>query len=84
MAAPELTKVEQAVLHILANHCGDEVSGRDLRGLLRGRGFRRSAPAFVFTMMNLEDKGVVECQEEVRTIGHIEFKERYYRLRQNR
>jgi hypothetical protein len=35
-------------------------------------------------MMNLEDKGVVECQEEVRTIGHIEFKERYYRLRQNR
>jgi hypothetical protein len=59
-----LTKVERAILDLLANYPGEEVSGRDLRGLLSNRGFRRSAPAFVFTMMHLADKGLIACREE--------------------
>jgi hypothetical protein len=75
-----LTKVEQAVLGVLASYPGEEVSGRELRGLLSNRGFRRSAPAFVFTMMNLADKGLVECREEVMVIDGVEVRDRYYRL----
>ena len=44
------------------------ILGGDLRGLLRSRGFRRSAPALVFTMLSLEDKGLVTCREEVRVV----------------
>jgi hypothetical protein len=72
---------EQAILDILAHFPGEEVLGRDLRGLLRSRGFRRSAPALVFTMMSLEDKGLVTCREEVRVIDGVEINERYYRGR---
>jgi hypothetical protein len=75
-----LTKVEQAILDILANYPGEEVSGRDLRGLLSQRGFRRSAPAFVFTMMNLADKRLIECREEVSVIEGVEVRDRYYRI----
>jgi hypothetical protein len=70
--------VEQAILDILTGFPDAEVSGRELRGLLRGRGFRRSAPALVFTMLGLADKGLVVCREEVRVIGGVEFTERYY------
>jgi hypothetical protein len=62
---PTLAQVEKAILEILANHTGEEVPGRELRGLLSKRGFRRSAPALVFTMMNLADKGLVKWREEV-------------------
>jgi repressor of nif and glnA expression len=78
--APVLTKVEQAILEILESHDGEEIDGRDLRGLLRRRGFRRSAPALVFTMMSLEDKGLVACREEVRDGDGVEVRDRYYRL----
>jgi hypothetical protein len=75
-----LTKVEQAILELLANYPGEEVSARDLRGLLSNRGFRRSAPAFVFTMMKLADKGLIECREEVSVIDGVEVRDRYYRI----
>jgi len=78
MTTPMLSKVEQAILDILADFGGEEVLGRDLRGLLGSRGFRRSAPAFVFTMMNLEDKGLVTCREEVRVVEGVEVRDRYY------
>jgi hypothetical protein len=74
-----LNMVELAILDILADSPGEEIPGWDLRGLLRSRGFRRSAPALVFTMMNLEDKGVVKCREVVRTVNGVEIRERYYR-----
>jgi hypothetical protein len=77
---PALTRVERAILDILANYPGEDVSGRDLRGLLSYRGFRRSAPAFVFTMMNLADKGLIECREEVSVIDGVEVRDRYYRI----
>ena len=78
MTTPALTNVEQAVLDILADFPGEEVQGRDLRGLLQRRGFRRSAPAFVFTMMRLEDKGLISCRQEVRVVQGLEITERYY------
>lgn len=78
-----LTKVEVAILEILDGFQGEEVSGRELRGLLQNRGFRRSAPAFVFTMMNLADKGLVTCREEVRIVDGVEIKERYYCIGSN-
>jgi repressor of nif and glnA expression len=76
-----LSKVEHAILELLASHDGGEVPGRELRGLLRRRGFRRSAPAFVFTMMNLEDKGLIECREEIFDMDGVEVRDRFYRIR---
>src|SRR4051812_38366086 len=76
---PALSPVEQAILALLDRYSGDEVSGRSLRSLLRGRGFRRTAPAFYFTMMRLEDKGLVLCREEVRVVEGLEVRDRYYR-----
>jgi hypothetical protein len=78
VTAPALSRVEQAVLGILESCPGEEVSGRDLRGLLRIRGFRRSAPALVFTLLGLEDKGLVTCREEVRVVEGVEIRDRYY------
>lgn len=75
-----LTRVEQAILAILESSLGEEIDERDLRGLLRSRGFRRSAPAFVFTMMNLVDKGLVACREKVREVDEVEIRDRYYRI----
>jgi hypothetical protein len=72
--------VEQAILNLLADFAGEEVPGRDLRRLLQKQGFRRSAPAFVFTMMNLEDKGWISCREEVRQVEGVEIRERFYGL----
>jgi hypothetical protein len=73
-----LSKVERAVLDLLAS--GEEVSGRELRGLLSKRDFRRTAPALVFTMLNLADKGLLECREEVRVMDGVEVRDRYYRI----
>jgi hypothetical protein len=73
-----LTRIEHAILGLLAS--GEEVSGRELRGWLTHRGFRRSAPAFVFTMMALADKGLVECREEVSMMDGVEIRDRYYRV----
>jgi hypothetical protein len=76
---PALSHVERAILDILGCSPEEEVQGRDLRGLLRSRGFRRSAPALIFTMLNLEDKGMVRCREEVRVVDGVEIRDRYYR-----
>jgi hypothetical protein len=81
MNAPALTGVERAILDILARFPGDEVPGRQLRGLLRSRGFRRSAPALVFTMMSLADKGLVFCREESGVVDGVEVRDRYYSSR---
>jgi repressor of nif and glnA expression len=78
VTVPTLTRVELAILEILENYRDDEIQGRELRGLLSNRGFRRSAPAFVFTMMSLEDKGLVTCREDVYCVDGLEIKERYY------
>jgi hypothetical protein len=73
-----LTRVEVAILEILEHYRGRDILERELRGLLQKRGFRRSAPAFVFTMMSLQDKRLVKCQEEVRLVEGREIKERFY------
>ena len=73
-----LAKVEQAILEMLASQSGEEVHGRDLRGMLTSRGFRRSAPALVFTMMSLVDKGFITCREEVRVVDGVEVRKPYY------
>jgi repressor of nif and glnA expression len=75
-----LAKVERTILAILNSYSDPEISGRVLRGLLSNRGFRRSAPAFYFTMMNLEHKGLVTCREEVRVVDGVEIRDRYYQL----
>jgi hypothetical protein len=79
VTAPTLTRVEVALVEILASYQGEEIRERELRGLLKRRGFRSSAPAFVFTMMALEDKGLVSCREEVNFLDGMAFSERYYR-----
>jgi hypothetical protein len=77
-----LTKIEQSILDILSDFPGYEVLGQDLRTLVHNRGFRRSAPAFVFTMQNLVDKGLVAYREEVRMTEMAEVRDRYYQIRQ--
>jgi hypothetical protein len=72
-----LSRIEHVILEILANHPDEAVSAREL---LSNRGFRRSAPAFVFTMMNLADKGLIECREEVIVISGGQVRDRYYRI----
>jgi hypothetical protein len=79
VAASPLTKIEHAILEILDIDPRHEILGRDLRSLVRSRGFRRTAPAFVFTMMSLEDKGLVNCREEIRIVDGVEITDRYYR-----
>src|SRR5262249_25955629 len=74
-----LTKVEQAILDVLATYPDEKISGRELRGRLSNRGFQRSAPALVFTMMNLADKGLVSCREEANVIDGVEVRQRFYR-----
>jgi hypothetical protein len=74
--------VEHAILGLLASYPGEWVPGRQLRTLLSNQGFRRSAPAFVFTMMGLEDKGLIDCREEVGVVDGVEIRDRYYRTRQ--
>jgi len=78
VTALTLTKVEVVILAILEHYQGDEILGQELRRLLSRRGFRRYAPAFIFTMMSLEDKGLGRCREEVRYANGLEIKERYY------
>jgi hypothetical protein len=75
-----MARIEHAILEILKTHSAGEVPGRELRTLLSTRGFRRSAPAFVFTMMKLADKGLVTCREEVLVVCGVEVRDRYYRL----
>ena len=78
-----LNKAAQAILDLLESY-PDEAPGRELRGLLSNRGFRRSAPAFVFTMMNLADKGLVSCREETRWNDVVEVRDRFYRIAEDR
>ena len=75
----ELLPIERTILAVLESRSGD-VPGRELRSLIRRAGYRRSAPAFVFTMLRMADKGLVVCREEARVNEGIEFKEWYYRL----
>jgi hypothetical protein len=79
VTASPLTKIEQAILEILEIDPRHEILERDLRSVVRSRGFRRTAPAFVFTMMSLEDKGLVDCREEIRIVDGVTITDRYYR-----
>jgi hypothetical protein len=74
-----LSQIERTILEILLEDPGARVSARDLRSRLQARGFRRSAPALVFTMLNLADKGLVDCREEVRETAGVVVTERCYR-----
>jgi hypothetical protein len=76
---PGFTMIERVILSIL-DHRSTEIPGRELRSLLRSHGFRRSAPALVFTMLRLQDKGAVVCREETEVINGVPLTERYYRL----
>jgi hypothetical protein len=78
-----LSRIEQAILDILEFYPNQELLGQDLRGLLQRCGFRRSAPAFVFTMMRLADKGLVVCREEVIVIRGLTVRDRFYTLCRN-
>jgi hypothetical protein len=82
VTAPALTPVERAILQVLEQYPGEEVADRALRSLLRSRGFRRTAPAFIFTMLLLEDKGLVACREQARVVDGVEIRERYYSSRE--
>ena len=81
MLSAILTLIERAILEIVNAYAPEEVSAQDLRRLLRSCGFRRTAPALVFTMMSLEDKGLVTCREDVQVIEGIEVRHRSYRAR---
>jgi hypothetical protein len=83
MTRATLTRVERAILEVLHSSPDEEVPARELRGLLQNRGFRRTAPSLVFTMMQLQDKGLVTCREEVRSLDGVEWTERYYRTTRN-
>jgi hypothetical protein len=76
-----LTKIEQAILDILSDFPDYEISEKELRTLVQNRGFRRSAPAFVFTMMNLVDKGLAASREEIRKTDRVEVRDRYYQIK---
>jgi hypothetical protein len=78
MSRPALTRIDMAILGII-DRLDDEIAGRDLRRLLKSLGFRRSAPAFIFTMLHLEDKGLVCSREEQRIVDGVESNERFYR-----
>jgi hypothetical protein len=84
MTRAALTRAEQAILDVLLRSSDEEIPARELRGLLQNRGFRRTAPSLVFTMMRLQDKGLVTCREEVRSLDGVEWTERYYRTTQKR
>jgi len=76
-----LTKIEQAILDILSDFPGYETSEKELRTLVQNRGFRRSAPAFVFTMQTLVDQELVACREETRPTDFGKVRIRYYLIR---
>jgi len=76
------TKIELTILDILSDFPDYEVSGQDLRTLVQNRGFRRSAPAFVFTMQNLVEKGLVAYRETVRMTEMAVVRDRFYQFKQ--
>jgi len=75
----ELAPIERTILSILIDDPNEDVSGRDLRYQLRRRGFDRTAPSLVFTMMRLEDRGLVASREVTTYKDGIQGTSRYYR-----
>jgi hypothetical protein len=68
---------------VLPNLLGREFLGPSLIFIpMTNRGFRRPAPAFVFTMMAVEGKGLVSCRENVSELDGVEARDRYHRLRE--
>lgn len=55
------------------------ISGRELRDLLRARGFRLSLPSFYQFMAGLEDKGLVRGEYRYETIDGTPVRQRWYR-----
>jgi hypothetical protein len=83
MTTQPLTRIERAIVEILDFDPRHEILGQEMRSLLRRLGFRRSAPALVFTMMSLADKGFVNCREELRAVDGVTITDRYYRAAAN-
>jgi uncharacterized protein (DUF983 family) len=75
----ELAPMERTILAILIDDPNEDVSSRDLRYQLRRRGFDRTAPSLVFTMMRLEDRGLVASREVTNYQDGVQSTFRYYR-----
>jgi len=75
----ELAPIERTILAILIDDPNEDVSGRDLRNQLRRRGFDRTAPSLVFTMMRLEDRGLVVSREVTTRKDGAQSTSRFYR-----
>jgi uncharacterized protein (DUF983 family) len=75
----ELAPIERTILAILIDDPNEDVSSRDLRYQLRHRGFDRTAPSLVFTMMRLEDRGLVASREVTSYQDGVQSMSRYYR-----
>jgi uncharacterized protein (DUF983 family) len=75
----ELAPIERTILAILIDDPNEDVSGRDLRYQLRRRGFDRTAPSLVFTMMRLEDRGLVASREVATCKDGVQATSRFYR-----
>jgi uncharacterized protein (DUF983 family) len=75
----ELAPIERTILAILIDDPNEDVSGRDLRYQLRRRGFDRTAPSLVFTMMRLEDRGLVASREVATYKDGVQGTSRFYR-----
>src|SRR5215472_1993274 len=75
----ELAPIERTILAILVDDPNEDVSGRDLRYQLRRQGFDRTAPSLVFTMMRLEDRGLVASREVATYKDGVQTTSRFYR-----
>ncbi len=75
----ELAPIERTILEILIDDPDEDVSGRDLRSQLRRKGFDRTGPSLVFTMMRLEDRGLVASREVTTYRNGAQSTFRYYR-----
>ena len=77
MSLPTLSHLQAAVLDSLG---AKEVSGRELRELLKSKKIKKSGPAFYQLMSRLEDSKFVEGYYEEKVVEGQRIRERRYRL----
>lgn len=78
MSLPKLSHLQAAVLDALGSR---EISGRQLRAILKSRNIKKSGPAFYQLMARLEDSEFVEGFYEDKIIEGQRIRERRYRLK---
>ena len=78
MSLPTLSHLQAAVLDSLGPR---EVSGRELRELLKSKKIKKSGPAFYQLMARLEDSKFVEGFYEDKVVEGQRIRERRYRLK---